>query len=217
MRRYLLVAMAALAMMSWSGVAVWAQPPRGGGPDGFEQGRPFPGGPEGRRGGPEGRRRGGPGGPPPLSPERAEAMFERADQNGDGMLDKSEFMEMVQQMQRRGPRGPRGEGGQEGERRRGRGGPNPEAMLKKLDQDESGTLSADEVPGRMKQHFEKVDTSGDGEVDLSELQAFHEQMRQRRESKGDRDGQGRRGKGKGGRKGKKPQRPAPESEEDAGF
>lgn len=62
--------------------------------------------------------------------------------------------------------------------------PDPAEMFAKMDTDESGTLSVDEVQGRMKEHFDEIDSDNDGELTKEELKAAREA----------RMGQGRKGK-----------------------
>lgn len=46
-------------------------------------------------------------------------------------------------------------------------------MLAELDEDESGTISRDEFSKRLDEHFEKLDTNGDGELSEEELDEAH--------------------------------------------
>ena len=47
------------------------------------------------------------------------------------------------------------------------------------DADGDGELAKDELPPRMQQRFEVIDTNSDGTVDRGELQAGFERMRER--------------------------------------
>jgi hypothetical protein len=55
----------------------------------------------------------------------------------------------------------------------GKKAPNYTKLMEKLDANENGTLSADEVAGNKKlsKKFEKMDVDEDGELDLAELEA----------------------------------------------
>ena len=63
---------------------------------------------------------------------------------------------------------------QQGERRRP---PSPEMVIKHLDKDGDSKISKDEANkaerGRLKDHFDKVDTNKDGFIEAKELEAFH--------------------------------------------
>ena len=93
-------------------------------------------------------------------------------------------------------------------RRGGRGGRgfDPEAIFKRLDANGDGTLTGDEISGRMLENLEAIDKNGDKEVTLEE---FQERMQQFR------GGRGGGGRGEGGRGGgrrrdggsQRPQRP----------
>ncbi|NBB80210.1 MAG: hypothetical protein GVY36_12345 [Verrucomicrobia bacterium] len=58
-------------------------------------------------------------------------------------------------------------------------GASPEAVLARLDADENGSLSKDEVRGRMLKHFESIDANSDGTIRLEELTAAREKTRER--------------------------------------
>jgi len=58
--------------------------------------------------------------------------------------------------------------------------PEPGAMFSKLDTDGSGTLSTDEVEGRMAERFAEIDANSDGELTQEELKAAHEARRGQR-------------------------------------
>jgi|GEM_PF-6080879 len=75
-----------------------------------------------------------------------------------------------------------------------------EARFNEMDADASGTLSLDEVDGRMADHFDEIDTDADGELTKDELRTFGEARRAERGEKG--EGKGKRGEGKGRREGR---------------
>lgn len=58
-------------------------------------------------------------------------------------------------------------------------GATPEAILARLDTDQNGTLSKDEVRGRMADRFDSLDTNSDGVLSADELTATREQAQQR--------------------------------------
>lgn len=58
-------------------------------------------------------------------------------------------------------------------------GAGPEAVLARLDTDRNGSLSKDEVRGRMVERFETIDANSDGAINVDELTAAREQARQR--------------------------------------
>jgi Ca2+-binding EF-hand superfamily protein len=62
-------------------------------------------------------------------------------------------------------------------------GASPEAILARFDTDQNGSLSADEVRGRMAKRFAAIDANGDESIDLEELGTAREQSRQRMEEK----------------------------------
>jgi Ca2+-binding EF-hand superfamily protein len=71
--------------------------------------------------------------------------------------------------------------------------PNPGEMFKKLDVDESGTISTDEAKGPLAEHFDKLDADGDGELTKDELEAAREGRNGRVKSElkeADKDGNG---------------------------
>lgn len=98
-------------------------------------------------------------------PERIRPAFERIDANGDGSVDQEEFNRFAQSMRERLP------GAQPGAP--GAGRPRPEfaigaMVLKALDADSNGRLSADEISAAAKV-LAKFDANGDGQLDREEL------------------------------------------------
>lgn len=93
-----------------------------------------------------------------------ERFFERADVNGDGVVDRQE----VEQMAQRRPRGPGG-------------GPPGEGFVERLmglDKDGDGKLTKEELPGWMQERmFERADANGDGTIDRQEAEQIAERLR----------------------------------------
>jgi collagen type III alpha len=72
----------------------------------------------------------------------------------------------------RGFGGPRPEGGPGGP-----GGPDMAARLMENDKNGDGKLSREELPDRMQQNMERLDTNGDGFVDKAELEVMANRFR----------------------------------------
>ncbi|MBF0177566.1 MAG: EF-hand domain-containing protein [Magnetococcales bacterium] len=66
--------------------------------------------------------------------------------------------------------------------------PTPDDLIKKMDKDGNGTVSADEAKGPLAKDFSKVDASGDGQIDKDEMKKAMDTFRQQIQS----------GAGKGG-------------------
>ena len=139
-------------------------------------------------------------------PQRLKSRFESMDENGDGILDESEqnaMLERIKKMrggQKKG-QGPNGQqaAGPEG----GRRGANFPQLLKKMDKNADGQLTKDEMPERMQQRFESMDTNGNGVFDKDEQVAVIERMQQRG-GKGEKRKRGADSKNKQGVKPKRP-------------
>ena len=62
--------------------------------------------------------------------------------------------------------------------------PPPEKVIERLDTDKDGKISKAEADkaerGRMKEHFDKIDSNGDGFIEAKELGDFHKKMRENR-------------------------------------
>ncbi len=84
-----------------------------------------------------------------------------------------------------GPEGPEGRGGQDGAEgpRGGRHGFDPARMVSRFDRNGDGRLQRDEVPPRMAERFDTVDTNRDGAVTVEEFQAAMAQRRAAREAR----------------------------------
>jgi collagen type III alpha len=101
----------------------------------------------------------------------------------------------------RGFGGPRPEGGPGGPGRPG--GPDMVARLMENDKNGDGKLSKEELPERMQQNMERLDTNGDGFVDRGELEAMSARFR----------GPGGPGGGPGGPDGRRPGGPRPDGDQ----
>ncbi|HEY5313381.1 MAG TPA: EF-hand domain-containing protein [Pirellulales bacterium] len=98
--------------------------------------------------------------------ERMRDNFDRLDANSDGYIDASELGRMLGAMRGRRPDGqgrPEGQGRPDGQR------PDPKQMLQRLDSNQDGKLSKDEVPEWMRGNFDRIDANGDGFIDADEL------------------------------------------------
>ena len=102
--------------------------------------------------------------------------LKKLDKNNDGKLDRSEMGA--------GDRGPEGQGPGPGDRRPegrgpgmegGPGGPRgnmAQFMLERFDANKDGKLSGDEIPERMRENLDAVDTNKDKSIDKAELEAM---------------------------------------------
>ena len=63
----------------------------------------------------------------------------------------------------------------------GGGGFDPDAMFAENDADEDGKLAGDEIPGRMANRVEEIDSDGDGAISKDEFMTAVEKMRSRRQ------------------------------------
>ena len=101
-----------------------------------------------------------------------------------------------------------GGGGGRGGGGRGRrgGGGDPAALMERMDADQDGKLSGDEIPGPMRENLAEIDADGDGSVSLEELQQRMGRGGGRGRGRGD-GGEGRGGPGGGPGGGDRPQRP----------
>lgn len=64
-------------------------------------------------------------------------------------------------------------------------GAGPETILARLDTNQNGSLSKDEVRGRMAERFDTIDANGDGEISIDELSAARDQAGERMGEKGE--------------------------------
>lgn len=98
-------------------------------------------------------------------PERMRPRFSDLDESHDGVLDREELEKGVQ---RRRPM-------------QGAGGPgdgfNMVDRMMRRDEDGDGKLSKGEVPPRMAERFDRMDSNQDGFLDQDELQAAADRMR----------------------------------------
>ena len=125
----------------------------------------------------------------------------KLDRNKDGKLDRSEM----------GGAGPDGRGpGFGGVGMGGPGGGDVSSfMLQRFDADKDGKLTGDEIPERMRENLEGIDTNKDKSIDKSELKAMASRVQ-----RGGRGGFGGGRQGDGGRPGREgDERARPEMEE----
>ena len=148
-------------------------------------------------------------------PPRMQQGFNRIDANGDSVIDRQELRQLANLM--RGMQGQQGRG-QQGRGQRGmrRGGDGEQGqgqrrqfdagqMLKRMDKNNDGKITKDEMPERMQERFEQLDSNGDGAVDAAEFKTAMERRMQR--GGGGQGQQRKRGNG-GEQKGSvKPKRP----------
>ena len=147
----------------------------------------------------------------------ATAALKKLDRNRNGKLDADELRSSF----RGGPPGGGGEGGfgggSPGGGRGGFGGQNfVEGMLDRYDQNNDGKLAGAEIPERMQDRLEQLDTNKDKAIDKAELEAM---MRQFGSGRGGEAGRGRGGEGggrggEGGGRGGADQRRRPPIEEE---
>jgi Ca2+-binding EF-hand superfamily protein len=104
-----------------------------------------------------------------------ERIFDRADANGDGALDKAEVEQMAERTQPRG-RGARGQGRPGFGGFGGRGGGNFGARIMARDANDDGKVTKDELPQQMQRLFERLDANGDGAIDKAEAEGAAEQF-----------------------------------------
>ncbi len=57
-------------------------------------------------------------------------------------------------------------------------------LFKRLDADESGTLSKEEAKGPIAKNFDRIDENEDGEISKKELAKLHKQMAERQKERG---------------------------------
>ena len=100
-------------------------------------------------------------------PGRMRDRFDSVDANGDGMLEREALERMPP------PGGPLGGRGGRG----GRGG-DPARRLRQFDADGDGRISRDELPEPMSRMMDRFDTNGDDVIDIAELEAMRQRMRQ---------------------------------------
>ena len=119
--------------------------------------------------------------------------FAKLDTNGDGQISGDEMKAMMERM-REGRRmgGRRGMGGEAAgammppaaSRRRGRPdgrhhGHHGAGRLARLDTNQDGKISRDEMRADADKHFDKLDTNGDGFIDKAEMDAARAKMKDR--------------------------------------
>lgn len=142
--------------------------------------------------------------------QNASAALAKLDKNSDGVLGPDELRPDFSQMAGAGAAGRPGVPG--GPDRSGQPGGRPQGremvsrMFETRDTDKDGKLTGDEIPERMRQNLERVDTNSDGAIDKAEL----EQAMARMAEQGGRQPGGRKGEGRDGGEGVRPKRPSAE-------
>ncbi|WPJ95634.1 EF-hand domain-containing protein [Coraliomargarita algicola] len=68
--------------------------------------------------------------------------------------------------------------------------PSPQEIFQRMDSDENGTLSLEEVKGPLAEHFDKIDADGDGQITPKELRIAHQKR-----LKGEKGPKGEKGQG----------------------
>ncbi|MEY4566683.1 MAG: hypothetical protein RLY14_1653 [Planctomycetota bacterium] len=112
--------------------------------------------------------------------ENASKSLLTLDKNGDGKLSNEELRPSMPPGMTPGGPGPQGPGGMNEEMMA--------RMLKARDTDGDGKLTGDEIPPQMRERLAMMDTNGDEAIDMDEIKAAAQRMRQRMGQEG---GQGR--------------------------
>jgi hypothetical protein len=105
------------------------------------------------------------------APEPMRDVFDRMDENGDGVLEADEIDNLSARMGPGAGRGGRGGRGMAGD---------PIARLRSFDADGDGRITREEIPDRAAGMFDRVDANGDGVVVSGELDAMAGRIRPRR-------------------------------------
>lgn len=96
-------------------------------------------------------------------------LFSKIDTDEDGFLNKEELDNAPKLSgKRRQKQQGEAQGKLKGDSQKGQ--PNTYELIKRMDENEDGKLSMEEVKGRLKENFEKVDTDEDGFISKEELE-----------------------------------------------
>lgn len=116
------------------------------------------------------------------APDRVKNRFAVLDTNGDNSVSKEELLTALKKM---GERQNAGEGkGKSNAKGKGREGKNgqgqmldPVKLVERLDKNNDGVISVDEVSGKFKQRFDRIDADSSGTLTANELKASIEKMK----------------------------------------
>jgi Ca2+-binding EF-hand superfamily protein len=114
-------------------------------------------------------------------PPRLAMIFDKADANGDGKLDKQEVERLLQVLRTRlgEARNKAGKGGADVDRM-------VERMLARMDTNKDGKISKDEAQGPLAKLFDRLDANKDGNLDKEELRKAAARLLGERRGKGER-------------------------------
>lgn len=119
-----------------------------------------------------------------------EDMFGQADRSANGKLDAGELTGLMMRLAPRPAFGPSGPGGP--------GGPSAMGFFMSFDKNGDKKISKDEMPERMQERFDQMDTNKDGFIDETEMASLQGRFGQRPGGEAGRPGgQGRQGMGAG--------------------
>lgn len=96
-----------------------------------------------------------------------EQLLKNGDIDGDGKLSREEYAASTQATGT--PRQPGRGGGPPGQGRPGFPLTNPRELLARMDRNQDGKLSKDELPPRLQENFDRIDANGDGTIGEDEF------------------------------------------------